>query len=281
MTSPDKNTETPSLKGSHLELRAVDNNIDDKEADRLVNEGRWGFIHSEESGSAVDGPGIRIVFWTTGCEFRCLYCHNPDTWKMKTGQLSCVDDLLEELKKYQTYLKFSGGGVTVSGGEPLVQAPFVMNLIRGAKAMGIHTALDTNGFLGARLTDRDLDDIDLFLLDIKSWGEEAHHKLTAKPIEPVLNFARRIAERKRPAWIRYVLLPGYTDSPEIINGVAEFAASLGNVERVDVLPFHQLGKFKWEKLNMTYELEDAKAPTAESVEATRQMFRDHGLVCPS
>lgn len=281
MTSPESNTEKPSLIGSHLDLRAVDNKIDDQEADKLVNEGRWGFIHSEETGSAVDGPGLRIVFWTTGCEFRCLYCHNPDTWKMKNGQLSCVDDLLVELKKYEKYLRFSGGGVTVSGGEPLVQAPFVMNLLRGAKEMGIHTALDTNGFLGHRLSDEDLDTVDLFLLDIKSWGEENHRRLTAKPLEPVLNFARRIAERKRPAWLRFVLLPGYTDSPEIVNGIAGFAASLGNIERVDVLPFHQLGKFKWEQLDMAYDLTDAKAPSAESIAATQEIFRAHGLNCPS
>lgn len=254
--------------------------MDDADVDRLAQEGRWGFVHSEETGSAVDGPGMRVVFWTTGCEFRCLYCHNPDTWKMKNGQLTCVDDLLDELKKYKDYLRFAGGGLTVSGGEPLVQAPFVMNLIRGAKAMGIHTALDTNGFLGDRLSDADLDDIDLFLLDIKSWDPETHLKVTAKPVEPVLNFARRIAERKRPAWIRFVLLPGYTDAPENIEGIAKFTASLGNVERVDVLPFHQLGKFKWEKMEMKYELEDAATPTPQQTQDAKLIFRAHGLKCP-
>ncbi|WP_018606410.1 pyruvate formate-lyase-activating protein [Uliginosibacterium gangwonense] len=279
MTTPDSNHHT-SLIGSRFELRKVDNSMDDADVDRLTHEGRWGFVHSEETGSAVDGPGIRVVFWTTGCEFRCLYCHNPDTWKMKNGQLTCVDDLLDELKKYKDYLRFTGGGLTVSGGEPLVQAPFVMNLIRGAKAMGIHTALDTNGFLGDRLSDADLDDIDLFLLDIKSWDPETHLKVTAKPVEPVLNFARRIAERKRPAWIRFVLLPGYTDAPENIEGIAKFVATLGNVERVDILPFHQLGKFKWEKMEMKYELGDAATPTPQQTQDAKLIFRAHGLKCP-
>jgi pyruvate formate lyase activating enzyme len=282
MTIPEKTSEPSSLKGSHFELRKAENAaLDDSEAERLAREGRWGFVHSEETGSAVDGPGIRVVFWTTGCEFRCLYCHNPDTWKMKNGQITCVDDLLDELKKYKNYLSFSGGGVTVSGGEPLVQAPFVMNLIRGAKEMAIHTALDTNGFLGDRLSDADLDDIDLFLLDIKSWDADTHVKLTAKPLAPVLDFARRLAARKRPVWLRFVLVPGYTDAPDNLHGLAAFAASLGNIERVDILPFHQLGKFKWEQLAMKYELADCPTPKPEETEACKVIFRSYGLNCPS
>lgn len=279
MTPADKTTER-SLKGSRFELRTVENTLDDADADRLAQEGRWGFLHSEETGSAVDGPGMRVVFWTTGCEFRCLYCHNPDTWKMKNGQLSCVDDVLDELKKYRDYLRFAGGGLTISGGEPLVQAPFVMNLIRGANEMGVHTALDTNGYLGERLSDADLDQIDLFLLDIKSWDPATHLRVTAKQVEPVLNFARRLAARKRPVWLRFVLVPGHTDAPENIEGVAAFAATLGNVERVDVLPFHQLGKFKWEQMGMKYELGDTPSPSEESTEAAKAIFRRHGLDCP-
>lgn len=280
MNTPDHKTDRP-LKGSRFELRAVDSSIDDAEAERLAQEGRWGFMHSEETGSAVDGPGMRVVFWTTGCEFRCTYCHNPDTWKMKHGQLTCSDDILDELRKYKDYLRFSGGGLTISGGEPLVQAPFVMNIIRGAREMGIHTCLDTNGYLGERLSDADLSQIDLFLLDIKSWDPETHLKVTAKQVEPVLNFARRLAARGRPMWVRFVLVPGHTDAPDNIKGVAAFAASLGNVERVDVLPFHQLGKFKWEQLGMKYELEDTHTPTPESTEAAKAIFRSYGLNCPS
>jgi len=280
MQSSDHSSEL-SLKGSRFELRSVDNPVDDSDADQLAREGRWGFLHSEETGSAVDGPGMRVVFWTTGCEFRCSYCHNPDTWKMKNGRLVCVDDILDELRKYKDYLRFAGGGLTISGGEPLVQAPFVMNVIRGANAMGIHTALDTNGFLGDRLSDADLDEIDLFLLDIKSWDPATHLRVTAKPVEPVLNFARRLAARKRPVWIRFVLVPGQTDAPDNVKGVAAFVATLGNIERVDILPFHQLGKFKWEQLNMKYELADTPTPTVDATEAVKAIFRSYGLNCPS
>lgn len=278
--STEQKIERP-LKGSRFELRAVDSGMNDADAERLAQEGRWGFLHSEETGSAVDGPGMRIVFWTTGCEFRCTYCHNPDTWKMKHGQLTCADDILDELKKYKDYLRFSGGGLTISGGEPLVQAPFVMNIIRGAREMGIHTCLDTNGYLGERLSDEDLSQIDLFLLDIKSWDPETHLRVTAKQVEPVLNFARRLAARGRPMWVRFVLVPGHTDAPDNVQGVAAFAASLGNVERVDVLPFHQLGRFKWEQLGMKYELTDTPTPKPEETEAAKAIFRSYGLNCPS
>ncbi|MDQ7989313.1 MAG: pyruvate formate-lyase-activating protein [Candidatus Dactylopiibacterium sp.] len=280
MMSPENQTPERPLKASRFELRAVDNHLDDSEAERMAREGRWGFLHSEETGSAVDGPGMRVVFWTTGCEFRCTYCHNPDTWKLKNGQVVCADDILDELAKYKDYLRFSGGGVTISGGEPLVQAPFVMNILRGAKAMGIHTCLDTNGFLGDKLSDDDLSQIDLFLLDVKSWVPETHLKVTAKPVGPVLDFARRLAARGRPMWVRFVLVPGHTDAPENIRGVASFIASLGNVERVDVLPFHQLGRFKWEKMGMKYELVDVHAPKPEQTEATKEIFRSYGLNTP-
>lgn len=281
MTTDAEHPERP-LKGNRFELRTVDHNqMNDDDANALAQEGRWGFLHSEETGSAVDGPGMRVVFWTTGCEFRCLYCHNPDTWKLKHGQLVCVDDILDELRKYADFLRIAGGGVTISGGEPLVQDRFVMNILRGANAMGLHTALDTNGFLGDKLSDAELDEIDLFLLDIKSWDPQTHLRVTAKPVEPVLAFAKRLAARKRPMWVRFVLVPGYTDARENIEGVARFAASLGNVERAEVLPFHQLGKFKWEKLGMKYELANVSAPSPESVATAREIFREAGLYCPS
>ena len=272
---------TSSIKGSRFELRTRDADISQRHALELVEEGRWGFLHSEEAGSAVDGPGIRTVFWTTGCEFRCLYCHNPDTWKLKHGQLVCVDDILEELKKYRAFLKMAGGGVTISGGEPLVQEHFVMNIVRGARALDIHTALDTNGFLGEKLSDADLQQIDLFLLDIKSWDPATHLRVTSKPIEPVLAFARRLAQQQRPTWVRFVLVPGLTDAPDNVDGIARFAASLGNVERAEVLPFHQLGKFKWQQLGMPYQLSETRAPTTAELQAAQAVFRGHGLYCPA
>lgn len=268
----------PSLIGSRFDLRTQKNaNITKEQERKYLDDGTWGFIHSEETGSAVDGPGMRVVFWTSGCEFRCLYCHNPDTWKLKYGQLVSTDIILDELKKYEPFLKAAHGGLTISGGEPLVQYKFIMNIMRGAKALGIHTALDTNGFFGSRLSDEDLNTIDLFLLDIKSWNPATHLKVTAQPVEPVLNFARRLAAAQRPIWLRFVLVPGLTDAPDNIEGVAAFGASLGNVERVEVLPFHQLGKFKWKELGMKYELDDTRTPTPEETEAAKNIFRKHGL----
>lgn len=270
-----------ALRGSRYDLRYEGAaSVADHHALDLVAEGRWGFLHSEETGSAVDGPGIRVVFWTTGCEFRCLYCHNPDTWKLKHGQLVCVDDLLAELAKYRDYLRFAGGGVTVSGGEPLVQHAFVMNLLRGARELGIHTALDTNGFLGGRLSDADLQSVDLVLLDLKSWCDDTHVRVTGHPVAPVLAFARRLAALHRPVWLRFVLVPGLTDAPENVAGIASFAAELGNVERVDVLPFHQLGRHKWQALGMRYALGATQPPRPEELERARATFRAHGFAQP-
>lgn len=278
MVDFSKFDQKPSLIGSRFDLRAQKNeNITPEQERKFLDEGAWGFIHSEETGSAVDGPGMRIVFWTSGCDFRCLYCHNPDTWKLKHGQLVSADIILDELKKYEAFLKAAHGGLTISGGEPLVQYKFVMKILRGANALGIHTALDTNGFFGERLTDDDLNAIDLFLLDIKSWDPATHLKVTAQPVEPVLQFARRLSAAKKPIWLRFVLVPGLTDAPDNIEGVAAFGASLGNVERVEVLPFHQLGMFKWKELGMKYELTDTKTPTREATEDAKNIFRKHGL----
>jgi len=268
----------PSLIGSRFDLRAQKNeHITPEQEHKFLKEGVWGFIHSEETGSAVDGPGMRVVFWTSGCDFRCLYCHNPDTWKLKYGQLVSVEIILEELKKYENFLKLAGGGLTISGGEPLVQYKFVMNILRGAKNMGIHTALDTNGFFGNRLTDEDMEAIDLFLLDIKSWDPQTHLRVTAQPVKPVLDFAGRLAQLKKPIWLRYVLVPGLTDAPDNVDGVAAFAAGLGNVQKVEVLPFHQLGKFKWKELGMKYELDDTQTPSREETKVAKDIFRAHGL----
>jgi pyruvate formate lyase activating enzyme len=168
------------------------------------------------------------------------------------------------------------GGFTLSGGEPLLQDRFAVRMCRAAKAMGVHTAIETNGYLGSRLSDAELDEFDLVLLGLKSWGER-HEDLTGKDMGPTLDFARRLAERKRPIWIRFVLVPGLTDSPEIVVPIAKFAASLGNVQRVEVLPFHQLGRFKWEKLGLNYSLQSVQSPSNDLVEQTCKQFHDEGL----
>jgi pyruvate formate lyase activating enzyme len=170
------------------------------------------------------------------------------------------------------------GGLTVSGGEPLMQRSFVMKLIAAARGMGIHTAIETNGYLGSELSDSELDSIDLVLLGIKAWGAERHRDLTGRDPEPTLEFARRLAARRQPIWVRFVLVPGLTDDPDEIAGIARFAAGLGNVQRVEVLPFHQLGKFKWDQLGMRYRLADARPPTPEEAATACEIFRKEGLL---
>jgi pyruvate formate lyase activating enzyme len=239
--------------------------------------GETGFLHSFTTGSAVDGPGIRVVCWTSGCQFRCLYCHNPDTWKLRNGIAVTIEKAFNELEKYRAGLKLMAGGLTISGGEPLMQDRFVINLFTTAKGMGIHTALDTNGSLGSRLSDTDLEKIDLVLLDIKAWDADTHLRLTGYQIAPVIDFAKRLSVLKKPVWIRFVLVPGYTDNPGEILNIAKFASNMGNVERVDVLPFHQMGRFKWKELDLSYSLENVKTPASEEVEFVCDIFRKEGL----
>lgn len=240
-------------------------------------QGDMGFMHSFTTGSAVDGPGVRVVGWTTGCMWRCQYCHNPDTWTMRNGIPVSVTQAVEELRKYRHGLKVMSGGVTMSGGEPLMQRRFVMKVLSGAKAMGIHTAIETNGFLGAELTDADLDTLDLVLLGIKTWDRERHRALTGRDNEPTLEFARRLASRRLPVWIRFVLVPGLTDDPADIAQIAAFAAKLGNVQRVEVLAFHQMGRFKWHTLGIRYALETTEPPSAQALEEACGIFRAQGL----
>jgi pyruvate formate lyase activating enzyme len=169
------------------------------------------------------------------------------------------------------------GGLTVSGGEPLMQRHFVVKLLRGARAMGVHTTIETNGYLGGELGDDELDAIDLVMLGLKAWGEDRHRELTGREPGPTLDFARRLAARRQPIWVRFVLVPGLTDDPDEIAGIARFAAGLGNVERVEVLPFHQMGRYKWHKLGIKYHLDDVEAPSAEAVERACAAFRSEGL----
>lgn len=276
-------SENPSIQPVSLEaespyiLRKNRSTMSEADMQAARRSGDMGFLHSFTTGSTVDGPGVRVVGWTTGCQFRCLYCHNPDTWHLNNGIPVTLTKAIEELRKYRTGLKMMSGGFTLSGGEPLIQDRFAARLFAEVKAMGIHTALDTNGSLGGRLTDAELDKIDLVLLDIKSWDAERHRRLTGHEIGPVLDFARRLAVLKKPVWLRFVLVPGYTDIPEDVEQIAKFTASLGNTERVDVLPFHQMGRFKWQELKLSYMLDDVKPPSPEVVERVCKLFRDAGL----
>jgi pyruvate formate lyase activating enzyme len=232
-----------------------------------------GYIHSYTTGSAYDGPGLRTVVWTTGCQFRCQYCHNPDTWHLKGGRAVKAAEVVAEVARYGRFMGLTGGGVTISGGEPLVQAPFVASVLRGCKERGIHTALDTNGFFGERLSDEELALADLVLLDIKSWDPATHRRVTGAEVGPTLAFARRLAALGRPAWVRYVLVPGLTDDPANIAGLAEFVAGLPNVQQVEVLPFHQLGRAKWEQLGIAYPLAATPPAEAEATRRAAEIFR--------
>jgi len=274
----DEIAATPLEATSPYELRVnLGSNVPDSDVRTALKTGDMGFLHSFTTGSAVDGPGVRVVAWTTGCMFRCLYCHNPDTWTMSNGIPVTVAKATAELRKYRQGLKVMKGGFTLSGGEALMQDRFAVKLFTAAHAMGIHTALDTNGYFGDRLTDEELQVIDLVLLDIKSWDPERHKKVTGMDVAPTLAFARRLAALKRPMWLRFVLVPGYSDDPDDIRQIARFCAELGNVERVDVLPFHQMGRFKWKKLGLDYKLDQVEPPSADLIERTIAIYRGEGL----
>jgi pyruvate formate lyase activating enzyme len=263
---------------SPFELRVdLGKGIPESDVRAALATGDMGFLHSFTTGSTVDGPGVRVVAWTTGCQFRCLYCHNPDTWNMSNGIPVTLAKATEELRKYRHGLKAMFGGFTLSGGEPLMQDRFAVKLLTGAKLMGIHTALDTNGALGNRLSDAELEQIDLVLLDIKTWDTERHRHLTGMDNGPTLDFARRLASRKRPIWVRFVMIPGLTDDDENVSQIANFAGSLGSVERVDVLPFNQMGRFKWNELKLNYTLNNVEPPSREAVERACAKFREEGL----
>lgn len=270
--------EIPLETTNPFELReGLSKNVSESVVKKALETGDLGFLHSFTTGSAVDGPGVRLVAWTAGCQFRCLYCHNPDTWNMMNGLAIPLERAIAMLRKYHHGLKVMAGGLTLSGGEPLMQDRFVARLLGAAKGMGVHTALDTNGYLGERLSDAELDQIDVVLLDIKSWDPERHQHLVGKDNGPTLDFARRLARRGKTIWLRYVLVPGLTDDENDINQLAAFAAELGNVERVDVLPFHQMGRYKWEKLGIEYTLNDVRPPAAEVVERVCRQFQAAGL----
>ena len=242
-----------------------------------IESGELGFVHSFTTGSAVDGPGMRFVVWLTGCQFRCVYCHNPDTWKINNGIPVTWTRAVEEIQKYRHTLQTTKGGLTISGGEPLVQHRFVLKVFEAVKKSGIHTALDSNGYLGARLSEADLAAIDLVLLDLKAMTPDLHRRLTGVDNQSVHEFARRLAAARKPVWVRFVLVPGWTDDLAEVERIAAFAAGLGNVERVDVLPFHQMGRFKWEKLGIDYPLKDTQPPSRGTTSEAIAIFRAAGL----
>jgi pyruvate formate lyase activating enzyme len=255
-----KSSQAPVLPGTGAPLPAVQ-----------------GWVHSVETGGTSDGPGIRYVLFLSGCPLRCQYCHNPDTRHMHDGTRTSSAEIVTEIASYADFLKRAKGGITISGGEPLVQPEFCAAILRGAKNLGLHTALDTSGFLGTHADDHLLADIDLVLLDIKAFKESTYRTVTHVPLRPTLEFAERLAELGKTIWLRYVLVPGLTDDLQEIADLADFAAGLGVVERVDVLPFHKMGEFKWRDLGLPYPLEHTPPPSAEMTGRVRDIFQAHGL----
>lgn len=237
-----------------------------------------GWLHSVETGAAVDGPGMRFVYFMSGCLWRCLYCHNPDTWKLHGGRQVTLDEAEAEVRPYAGFLRFSGG-VTFSGGEPMMQAGFVGKLARRIKdEMGLHIALDTQGFLHASLSDSWFEPFDMALLDIKHTDPERHLELTGQPLQPTLDFAERLVRMHKKIWVRHVLVPGWTDDPAHLNRLADIAISLGAaLERIEILPFHQMGAAKWAALGQPYRLAGHPTPTPEQVAAARAIFAARGL----
>ena len=257
---------------SYHDLYAADEDKSFNKSDDIV-----GHIHSIDVGSTVDGPGIRFVLFTTGCPLRCVYCHNPDTWHKANGRPVSINRIMKEIGKYEKGLRISKGGITLSGGEPLMQHDFSAEIFRRCKALGIHTCLDTSGYMSERLSDEELMNIDLVLLDIKSGDPDTHKRVTGRALDPVAAFARRLSDLKRPVWVRFVLVPGLTDDFENVEKVADICASIPSLERVEVLRFHQLGAEKWQKLHMDYPLKDTLPPSEELTERVREQFRRRGL----
>ncbi|GEB75825.1 pyruvate formate-lyase-activating protein [Sporolactobacillus inulinus] len=238
-----------------------------------------GNIHSIESFGTVDGPGIRFVVFTQGCPLRCKYCHNVDTRPIGTGKQVTVDEIIRELKDYLPFIQSSGGGITVSGGEALLQIPFLIELFRACKAIGVHTALDTSGccYVDAPFFHQKFDQLaevtDLVLLDIKEINSERHKWLTGQPNERILAFARLLAKKQIPVWIRHVLVPTITDSADDLTDLGAFIDTLDNVERVEILPYHKMGVFKWKANGLDYPLEGIEPPTNEEVTRAAELIQ--------
>ncbi|MEE0856917.1 MAG: pyruvate formate-lyase-activating protein [Ruminococcus sp.] len=236
-----------------------------------------GLIHSVETFGAADGPGIRYIIFLQGCKMRCRYCHNPDTWRMDSDDMRSADALLDHAERYRAYWG-SDGGITVSGGEPLLQLDFLLELFKKAKLRGINTCIDTAGQPFSRgepffsRFQELMQYTDLLLFDIKHIDPVEHKALTAQPNDNILDCLRYLSEIKKPVWIRHVIVEGITDNDEYLRQTREFIDSLDNVERVEALPYHGMGVYKWEKLGIKYTLGDIKPPTETRLDTVRKIL---------
>jgi pyruvate formate lyase activating enzyme len=234
-----------------------------------------GYIHSVETCGTVDGPGLRYVLFLGGCPLRCVYCHNPDARGKPHGKTMTAREALEDILRYRSFIL--RGGLTISGGEPLLQADFVTAVFAGAKRAGLHTALDTSGFRGDAVCQSLLEHTDLVLLDIKSWDRATYKRVTGVEIDSTLAFAKRLERLGIAVWIRFVLVPGLTDEQANVEGLSQFVATLTNVQRVQVLPFHKLGEHKYTELGVDFELTDTPTPSPSEIGRVREIFARRGL----
>jgi len=247
----------------------------------------YGYIHSVETCGTVDGPGLRYVIFFQGCLLRCMYCHNPDCFTLQAGKKMSVDEIIQDIKKYLPYIK--NGGVTLSGGEPFLQADFATELLHRIKQLGLHTAIDTSGQVPIRSVSSQrsaacgiqkelLQFTDLVLLDIKAINPDLFKKITGVPITLTLEFAQYLKKINKPVWIRFVLVPGLTDSLDHVHQLAQYCATLTNVERIEILPFHKLGEYKWQELGYNYKLKNILEPTIEQIQSVKKIFESYGLI---
>lgn len=234
-----------------------------------------GRIHSIETFGTVDGPGIRFVLFMQGCALQCQFCHNPDTWDTAGGRQVTVDEILREMEPYLPYYKASGGGITVTGGEPTLQAPFVAQLFKACKERyGLHTALDSSGFCDPTHAAELIDHTDLVLLDLKQMNKVKHERLTSQPNDRILAFAQWLSGRNQPMWIRHVLIPGITDHTDDLRALGTFIGGLKRVEKLELLPYHRMGVYKWQQLGRDYPLEGVPTPSDREVERARQVIEE-------
>ena len=237
-----------------------------------------GYVHSIETFGTVDGPGIRFIVFVQGCGLRCSYCHNPDSWKMVEGKEKEIQEIITELLKYKEFFDASNGGITVSGGEPLLQMPFVTELFKECKKHGIHTNIDTSGDLIFNTEERreQLKELikvtDMMMLDIKQIDPVKHKELTGKDNAHILEFGRMMSEANMPLWIRHVLVPGITDDKEDLEKTAEYIKTLNTVEKIEVLPYHSMGEYKWEQMGFDYPLKGMTPPPGEVVQLAEDIL---------
>jgi pyruvate formate lyase activating enzyme len=230
------------------------------------------YIHSVETAGMVDGPGIRYTIFFHGCALRCKYCHNPDTWKLVGGTEMTVGELLKDVMLYRSFMRFSGGGVTVTGGDPFMQPEFLIELLKALKSEGIHTALDTAGYTSAGNAEKALVNTDLLLLDMKSIDPEVYRDVTGLRIDATLRTLDVARSMGVETWIRFVLIPGLTDNFDHIRRMRDYLAGYDNVAKIEVLPFHKMGEYKWAELGIGYELADTQPPSAVTLAAAREIL---------